>query len=310
LLSFFEILTLYRKIKPDIVHQVALKPVIVGTLAARIARIDRIINAFAGLGFLFTTKSKLKAIFKKLAFFTLKVILDTPRVRLILQNTEDLKLMLSEEIISKGQAVIIRGSGVNLTVFHPGREPCSPPLVVLASRMLWDKGVGEFVQAAKLINSNGRKAKFVLVGGPDADNPASISIRQLEDWHSDGIVEWWGQRDDMPSIFARSDIVCLPSYREGLPKVLLEAGASAKPVVTTDTIGCREVIQNGVNGLIVAPRNPHELANAIKKLLDDADLRKAMGARGREIVENEFSEEKIVEKTLRLYRETMKSDRV
>ncbi|MGB5750463.1 MAG: glycosyltransferase, partial [Desulfobacterales bacterium] len=105
-------------------------------------------------------------------------------------------------------------------------------------------------------------------------------------------------------------IICLPSYREGLPKVLLEAGASAKPVVTTDTIGCRDVIQNGVNGLIVAPRNPHELANAIKKLLDDADLRKAMGARGREIVENEFSEEKIVEKTLRLYREMMKSDRV
>ncbi|MGB5749943.1 MAG: glycosyltransferase, partial [Desulfobacterales bacterium] len=184
--SFFEILTLYRKIKPDIIHQVAMKPVIVGTMAARIARIDRVINAFGGLGFLFTTKSKLKAIFKKLAFFTLKVVFDTPRVRLILQNTEDLKLMLSEGIISKDQAVIIKGSGVNLTLFHPGCEPCSPPLVVLPSRMLWDKGVGEFVQAANLINSNGRKAIFALVGGPDADNPTSISIRQLEDWHSAG----------------------------------------------------------------------------------------------------------------------------
>ncbi len=306
-LSFVELFNIYRKIKPDIVHQVAFKPVIIGTIAARIARVQRIINAFAGLGFLFTSKNKKKAILKRLALYILRTVFNTKRVRLILQNADDLNLMLSKKIISKDQAVLIKGSGVNLQTFHPQSKPSNPPLVLLPSRMLWDKGVGEFVQAARLINANSQKARFVLAGAPDPENPASIPTAQLKDWHNAGIIEWWGQQDDMPSIYSQAQVVCLPSYREGLPKVLLEAGASGKPVVATDTIGCRNIIKNRENGLLVNARNSDDLANAINKLLDDPDLRKSMGARGREIVEKEYSEEIIVNSTLALYQDMMKS---
>jgi glycosyltransferase involved in cell wall biosynthesis len=306
LLSFYEILKIYQKIKPDIIHQVAFKPVILGTVAARIAGIRRIIDAFAGMGFLFTSENKKKAIFKRLVFFFLRRIFDTERVYLIFQNAEDLNLMISERIISQDQAEIIKGSGVNLKAFHKSNEPPEPPIVLLPSRMLWDKGVGEFVQAAKIINSNGLRARFVLVGAPDPENPASIPTQKLKEWHTSKIVEWWGQQDDMPTIYDRAHIVCLPSYREGLPKVLLEAGASGKPVVTANTTGCRDIIKDGKNGFLVEPLNPDELANAIKKLLDDAELRKTMGMRAMQIVEEEFSEEKIVNHTLSLYHKILK----
>jgi len=306
LLSFYEILNIYQKIKPDIIHQVAFKPVILGTIAARIAGIRRIINAFAGMGYLFTSEKKRKVIFKRLVFFFLRRIFDTERAYLIFQNTEDLNLMTSEKIISQDQAVIIKGSGVNLQVFHKSNEAPGLPLVLLPSRMLWDKGVGEFVQAAKIINSNGLEARFVLVGAPDPENPASIPTQKLKEWHTSKIVEWWGQQDDMPTIYDRAHIVCLPSYREGLPKVLLEAGASGKPVVTANTTGCRDIIKDGKNGFLVEPLNPDELANAIKKLLDDAELRKTMGMRAMQIVEEEFSEEKIVNHTLSLYNKILK----
>jgi len=306
LLSFFEISKIYHKIKPDIIHQVAFKPVIIGTIAARIAGIKRIINAFAGLGFLFTTENNKKVFIKKLVFIMLRRIFNTDKVRLVFQNSEDLDLMMSEGIVSNSQAVIIKGSGVDVKAFHLSNEPIGPPLVLLPSRMLWDKGVSEFVQAAKIINSDGQRAKFVLVGAPDPENPASIPAQQLKKWHNNNSVEWWGQQMDMPSIYKRVHIVCLPSYREGLPKVLLEAGASGKPVVTTNTTGCRDIVKDGQNGLLIESHNPVELANAVQKLLDDGNLRRSMGIRGRQIVEGEFSEEKIVNSTLSLYDEMLK----
>ena len=199
-----------------------------------------------------------------------------------------------------------------LSSMRPGRRTCyfSPasqpeqdgiPLVVLASRMLWDKGVGEFVDAARRVNQNGIKSRFVLVGDPDPENPMTIPEVILNEWHVEGVVEWWGHREDIPNIFAQSNIVVLPSYREGLPKVLLEAASCGRAIVTTDVPGCREVVRNNENGLLVPPHDSAALSEAIRKLIHDPSLRAKMGARSRAIVEAEFAGHIVVKKTLDIY---------
>ena len=176
---------------------------------------------------------------------------------------------------------------------------------MLASRMLWDKGVGEFVEAAHLLKQQRQLARFVLVGRLDEDNPARITLKQLMKWHEQGLVEWWGHRDDMPQVLASASVVVLPSYREGLPKVLLEAAACGRPIVATDVPGCREIVRDGINGRLVPPKNPEALAEAITMLLLDPALQARMGALGRAIVVSEFSVEKIVDETLAVYRELL-----
>ena len=299
--SILELLIIYWKVRPDIAHHVALKPIIYGTIAARLTGVDSIINALAGLGFLFTAENKNVSFFQRIALLLLRFLFNSRKVRLILQNTDDMHLMLSHDVVGKDQVVLIKGSGVNTQSFIPCSEPLGLPVVLLPSRMLWDKGVGEFVKAARLLNSDDRIARFVLVGAPDPENPASIPVTLLNKWKADGDIEWWGHRSDMPEVLAQSHIVCLPSYREGLPKVLLEASATGRPIVTTNTTGCKEVVRQGVNGLLVPPRNTDALINALRTLLDNPKLRVSMGKRGREIVIKEFSEEKIVCETNILY---------
>jgi glycosyltransferase involved in cell wall biosynthesis len=204
-------------------------------------------------------------------------------------------------VINRDRTVLIRGSGVDLQTFRSAPEPPGKPLVVLPSRMLWDKGVGEFVEAVRRLN-NGRKiARFVLVGAPDPDNPRSINPIRIQKWVNEGLVEWWGNRRDMPHVYAQSHIVCLPSYREGLPKVLLEAAACRRAIITSHTVGCSEVVKNGINGLLVPSRNATALADAISYLLAHPEIRKRMGCKGREMVESNFSQEKAVDETISLY---------
>jgi len=178
--------------------------------------------------------------------------------------------------------------------------------VVLASRMLWDKGVEEFVNAAGSLQKKGVKAKFVLVGDADSGNPTAVPEAQLQIWNSSGIVEWWGQHNDMPAVFARAHIVCLPSYREGLPKVLIEAAASGRAIVTTDVPGCREIVRHGENGLLVPVRDSKALADALRILIEDPALRAKMGDRGRKIAVAEFSKEQVIKETLSVYHELLK----
>lgn len=300
--SLHELLIVYRKFRPDIVHHVALKPAIYGTIAARLTGVDSIVNAFAGLGFLFTSEDKNILFFQQVALLLLKFLFKSRKVRLILQNTDDVHLMLSHDVVRKDQLVLIPGSGVDALSFKPCPEPSGLPVVLLPSRMLWDKGVKEFVQAANLLNSNGRIARFVLVGAPDQENPASIPTDLIKKWESNGDIEWWGYRSDMSEVYAKSHIVCLPSYREGLPKVLLEAAATGRPIITTNTQGCKEVVCQGVNGFLVPVRDTEALVDALRTLLSNPKLRSSMGMRGREIVMKEFSEEKIVGKTMELYK--------
>ena len=219
------------------------------------------------------------------------------------QNPDDRELLLRERLIDASHIRLIRGSGVDLTRFIPGAPAAGPPIVLLMSRMLWDKGVGEFVAAARLIKSRGVNARFVLVGDPDAENPAAILVEQLSQWHSEGVVEWWGQRDDPEKVLVQASLVVLPSYREGLPTVLVEAAACGRPMIATDVPGCREVVKHGVTGVLVPPREATPLASAIAELLGDQQRCALMGQRARELAEREFGLPAVIDRTLAVYRE-------
>jgi glycosyltransferase involved in cell wall biosynthesis len=298
---------LYRRERPDIVHHVALKPILYGSWAARMAGIPAVVNAFAGLGSLFIADGWRWEI----VFAALKAGLRGARhlrnARNVLQNEEDCERLIQERIITREQAVIIRGVGVDLSVFRPIAEPKGIPIVIQACRMLWDKGVGEFVQAARLLNKQGIQARYVLVGKIDKHNPSRISENQIRAWEREGVIEWWGHRDDMATVLASAQVVVLPSYREGLPKVLLEACACERPVIATAVPGCREIVRNGENGFLIPPKDPETLAKAIAVLLKNPALRIRMGKRGREIVVGEFSAGQIARQTLAVYRELLES---
>jgi glycosyltransferase involved in cell wall biosynthesis len=278
-----------------------MKPVLYGSLAARLARTPHIVNALAGLGHIFADRKRAGGLraFVKLAFrWLLK-----GHTRVIVQNPDDLRLLLDVGAINPDQATLIRGSGVNLALFPQQAEPGGTPIVMLAARLLWDKGIREFVEAAKLLHKAGVSARCVVVGEPDSENHSSIPAEQMTAWHDTGEIEWWGKRTDMPTVLAQSHIVCLPSYYgEGVPKILLEAASIGRPIVTTDMPGCREAVTEGDNGLLVPARDAGALAAALKMLLNDPTRRKDMGQRGRERAEQEFSEEHVVSQTLDIYR--------
>jgi glycosyltransferase involved in cell wall biosynthesis len=304
MLTFLQVFRTYRRVKPDLVHHFALKAVVYGGLAARLCGKLPSVNSIAGLGHVFTVRSFGMRILRKVILLLMRIALGGTNARTIVENKDDQNLLVAAHVMTLERVVVISGVGVNPAEFLPLPEPDGVPLVLLASRMLWAKGVGEYVQAAERLKKAGIRARFVLAGVPDPGNPASIPESQLRAWANEGSVEWWGQRSDMPSVFAQAHVVCLPtSYREGVPRVLIEAAACGRAVVTTDVPGCREVVRHGENGLLVPPRDPAALAEAIGRLLGDPALRARMGARGREIAVQEFSEEQVVRETLALYRE-------
>ena len=301
-LELLRLLSLYRREHPDIVHHVALKPVFLGALAARLAGIPAQVNAVAGLGWLFISRSLMARWMSPVIRLILARLLSAPRCRVIVQNPDDADL-LKKSGVTESHMRMIRGVGVDTSEFSPFPESPEPICVVLASRILWDKGVSEFVKAARQLKKEGVKASFILVGNPDLDNPASVPEATLNAWQKEEVVEWWGHRDDMVAVFHAAHIVCLPSYREGLPKVLLEAAACGRPIVTTDVPGCREVVREGENGLLVPVRNAQALSEALSCLIKNPELRSQMGRRSREIVLKEFSSEKVIAQTLSLYKE-------
>lgn len=299
--SIFSLYRLYCRIQPQLVHLVTIKPVLYGSLAARIAKIPAIVAAITGLGYIFILNNSKAKLLRNLIRVFYWVGLKHNNIRVIFQNPEDRSMLLDMGVINENQAILIRGSGVDMQQFYPVPEQDTIPMVVLASRMLWDKGIGEFVTAATILHEAGTKARFVLVGDTDSGNPTAIPIEQLKAWKQEGFVEWWGRRTDMLSVFSQSHIVCLPSYREGVPKVLIEAAACGKPIVTTDAPGCREIVRNNINGLLVPLKDANALANALRNLIESPQLRQYMGQRGREIAETEFSLEYVVDETLKVY---------
>ena len=293
---------LYRLEKPDLVHHVALKPVMFGALAAWLARVPAQVNAVAGLGWLFTSSKSVVRLVRPFLRWMLAYLLNRPHSLTIVQNPEDSSL-LERSGLSAKRLRLIRGAGVDVQIFFPVVPAPEPVCIVLVSRMLWDKGVGEFVEAARRLTEEGVNARFVLVGDPDPANPASVPESALRSWHGQHGVEWLGRRDDIPAVLQAAHIACLPSYREGLPKSLLEAAACGLPIVTTDTPGCREVVRDGVNGLLVPVHDAAALAAALGKLIGDAALRRRMGEQSRLRAETEFGLEAVIAQTLEVYRE-------
>jgi len=299
--AVIELYRLYRRQRPDIVHHVALKPVLFGSLAARLAGVPAVVNALAGLGYVFSSRDLRARLLRPAVEAAYRMLLAGHGRRVILQNDDDLALLGARRLIPLPQTVVIRGSGVDTARFAQVPEPQGTALVVLPARMLRDKGIVEFIEAAQRVKARGIAARFALVGDVDPDNPASIEPARLRQWHAEGVVEWWGWREDMQDVFAQSSIVCLPSWREGLPKALIEAASVGRPIVTCDVPGCREVVRHDDNGLLVPPRDPAALAEALAWLLAEPGVRARMGARGRWRAVSEFSMEGVIARTLALY---------
>lgn len=305
--AILELAQLYRSENPDIVYHVAIKPILYGSVAARLAGIPHVINVFAGLGYAYTGEGLKARLLRLFLGCGLKaVFMPAPSIA-VFQNEEDCAQLTRDRIVKKSQARVIRGMGVDTDRFKPTFDGGREPIVLLACRMLWDKGVGEFVEAARLLSRRKLNARFVLAGRCDQDNPASIMPKQLHQWQEEGVVEWWGHRHDMPTVLGQASLVVLPSYREGLPVSLLEAAACGKAIIATDVPGCREVVRHRVNGLLVPPRNAVALADAVAMLLENEELRCELGRRGREIAVKEFSAAAVTGQTLALYRELLHS---
>ncbi len=296
-----ELIRIYRRERPDLVHHVAMKPVLYGSLAAALAGVPAVVNALAGMGYVFTSSGVKARLLRPLIRTAFCWLLDRPNSRLILQNSDDVAAMTKRTVTAE-RVALIRGSGVDTQIFRPREEPGGTPVAVMVSRMLWDKGVGELVEAARLLRRREVPLRVVLVGAPDPDNPASIPERQLRDWDASGDVAWWGERSDIAEIWAKGQIAVLPSHREGLPKSLLEAAACGRPMVAADVSGCREIVKDGVTGLLVPPGDAGGLADALEPLARDPDLRRRLGAAARDLVERELSEDAVVAQTLTLYR--------
>lgn len=301
----WEIWKTYSAERPDIVHHIALKPILYGTIAAKLARIRHIINAPVGMGFVFSSR-KWKARLSKPIIITLYRYLMAPKnATVIIENADDRQLLADMHIARIEQIKLIRGAGVDTQRFFPTNEPSGDKLIILPARMLWDKGVGEFVEAARILRGKFKDLRFALIGNIDLDNPASISSTQLEFWVNEGVVEWWGYRNDMPEVFAQSHIVCLPSYREGLPKSLLEAAASGKAIVATDVPGCREIVKHEQTGLLTSSHDAELLAETIERLIMNPELRHQLGRNARRYVEQEFTSDRVTSQTLQVYNELL-----
>jgi len=304
--SLLALYRLFRRIRPALSHQVTIKPVLYGSLTARLAGVPATVNSVSGLGYVFLADGLKAHIVRWAVTMAYRLAFKHPRCCIIFQNPNDREDFIRNGLVEPGKTVLVKGSGVDMNEFAVTPYPDSVPLVLLSSRMLRDKGVQEFVDAARVLKEEGVQARFVLAGDEEAGNPSTITQEQLQAWHESKIVEWWGHCENMPHVIAQAHIVCLPSYREGVPKALIEAAACGRPIVTTDVPGCREIVRHGENGLLVPVRDAVALAEALRKLIANPDLRQQMGERGREIASSEFSTEIIVGKIVDVYRELQK----
>ncbi|MHB1566958.1 MAG: glycosyltransferase family 4 protein [Acidiferrobacter sp.] len=300
--SVWQLWRLFRSVRPDIVHTVTIKPVLYGGIAARAAGIPAVVSAITGLGEVFVARGLGAKIRRYLVTRGYRVALRHPRGFVIFQNPDDRARFVDQRLVAVEHSVLIRGSGVDMELFPVTRAPEGTPVVVLAGRMLWSKGVGEFVAAARNLRAQGLKARFVLVGDTDLGNPQAIPVAVLEGWRREGVVEWWGFRADMVAVLSGAHIVALPSYYgEGVPKVLIEAAALGRALVATDTPGCREIVHHEKGGLLVPIKDTLALAQALGRLASDADARTTFGAYAAHLARAEFSVERVIADTLDLY---------
>lgn len=293
---------LFRRVRPDIVHAVTIKPVLYGGIAARLARVPAYVAAVSGLGYVFTRRPARFDLMRLAATRLYGLALAHPVSRVIFQNQADCGMLTDLGVLRPGQAVIVPGSGVDLSEFRPTPEPSSGPCVALCvARLLKDKGILEFVEAARLSRDSHPVIVWQLAGSPDPGNPASVTLDQVRQWHQEGLIQWLGEREDIAALYQQAHIAVLPSYREGLPKSLIEAAASGRAIVTTDVPGCRDTVRPGASGILVPPRNAAALAHAVQTLAMDDERRHAMGRAGRQLAERRFDLRLVVQQQLDVY---------
>ena len=302
-----ELIRVYRTVRPDIVHQVTLKTVVFGSIAAKIARTPCVVNAIAGLGFAYTSRSLKARLVSPLLSLALRVLVRGRHVRLIIQNADDMRFINEHIGVPMDKIELIRGAGVNTDVFRPAAAEPPPPIrVVLLSRMLRDKGIVEAVEAMRILRDRGRDdIKLILAGRTDLENPAGIHDVELRDWEAEGLVQWMGPVADVPDLLGGCHVALLPSYREGLPKALLECASCGLPIVATDVPGCREICLPDVNGLMVPARASGPIADALERLADDPGLRRRLGAESRRLAVEQYAEGIVSGKTVEVYRKLL-----
>lgn len=295
-----------RELRPDIIHTATVKPNILAGLAARRMGIPAVLSV-TGLGSSFIDRSVRSRALQQVTLASYRIVAAPSNVRLTFENPDDQALFRDAGIAPAERLVLIPGAGVDVEHFIATPQPVASPMVVMmAARMLFSKGVETFIRMAGLLRGRGVEAQFVLVGTPDDGNPSSIPVAQLEAWAREGVVEWWGGRSDMPATLKAASIVCLPTvYREGVPRVLIEAAACARPLVASDLPGCREICRDGVNGILVTPGSVEALAAAVEALLADPVRCATYGAAGRRIAVDEFREQLVIERTLAVYRDLL-----
>lgn len=292
-----------KQTRPNLIHVITLKYAFIAGLAVRLHKDVKIVHTIAGLGYLFSGEGLKPKLLRLIVGPFLKIALQHPRAQIIFQNPDDERLLISRGFVNPAQCHLIRGSGVDLEQFSSSKEPAgNTPLAVMPTRLIHDKGVAVFVEAARILKNKGIQARFQIAGGITRTNPLAITKEEIENMVSDGAVEWLGKVDDMPGLLAASALIVYPSYyREGIPKVLLEAVATGRAIVTTDHPGCREAVTHNENGLLVPIKDPQATADAIQSLLENPEMRATMGKKSRQRAKEEFDVRIIVKRTLSVY---------
>jgi glycosyltransferase involved in cell wall biosynthesis len=302
----FKLIKVFKLVQPDLVHLVTIKPVLIGGIALKFFKVPAVVFAISGMGYVYIGNKFIHQFLRLLSSIIYKLALNHPNAIVICQNADDLKLVKGITNLPRKAFTLIKGSGVDLKKFKPTKLPAQPPIIMFPARMLFDKGVNEFVEAAKRISSNQSieiKARFVLVGMLDDGNKASLKPSDILELEQNNIVEYWGHKESMEEILPLSTVVVLPSYREGLPKVLSEAAACGRPIITTDVPGCRDVLQKNISGLLVPANNSKKLADAMIKLITTPNMCSSFGNAGRIFAEKNFSLEIIINQHIKIYQD-------
>ena len=294
---------LYRLEAPHAVQHYTIKPIVYGSIAARLAGRPAVINTFTGVGFPFLDEG-LSPRFRPFLAPLISRLLRGSRMHTVFHNPEDRDALVRQHIVSAGDTSVVLGSGVDTELFSPDTREREDgiPTVLMASRLLSDKGVVEYVEAARILRARGRQVRFLHAGGDDQGSRVAVPGETIEAWRREGVVEFLGHREDMPALLRQASVAVLPSYHEGLSRVLVEAAATGLPLVATRVGGCEAVVHEGENGYLVPPRDSQALAEGIDRLLGDADCRRRMGHASREIAEREFSVSRITQQYLDVYR--------
>ncbi|HEX9029711.1 MAG TPA: glycosyltransferase family 4 protein [Anaerolineales bacterium] len=308
--SFLELARIYRQEKPDLVHHHTIKPVLYGSLTARLLGMPAVVNSITGRGYIFLAKENKARLLRPVAKNLYRLAFGHPNYAAVFENETDRQYFIREKIVPAGRTWITAGVGVDPQRFTPTPPPAEPVVVLFSGRLLWDKGVGVLVEAARSLHKQaarrGATVRVALAGEPDPGNPASISPDTLQGWVQEGVIEYWGWQSEMSQAYARCHIVAAPTmYGEGVPTVLLEAAACGRPIVATDMPGCRDIVLPGQNGLIVPPNDAPALADALEALICDPDLRGRMGAIGRQTVLQKFTTAQVNTATLAVYRKVL-----